>query len=243
MTETREYIPVTNFINIYPDLREKEGRNYTDEEVAGLPNISTFHKHNTEWIKRQHSCKSFLHYLKSKNRNMDILEVGCGNGWLSAKMVGTVSGSVTGIDINLVEIEQARRVFKKIENLRFLQGDFQAENLKNNYFDVIVFAASIQYFPSLSEILQIALKHLKPNGEVHIFDSHLYKRTELPAAKERSKDYFEKIGFPEMSDHYFHHCISDLNSFNHKIIYDPNSFTNKLFRNKNPFYWIKIQQP
>ena len=63
---------------------------------------------------------------------------------------------VTGLDINTVELEQARKVFSKIPNLKFTEGDICSGILGDEKFDLIVFAASIQYFESLEKILKIA---------------------------------------------------------------------------------------
>lgn len=234
-------IPV-DFKRLYFSLRQKEGRIYSDEEVTKLPEISETQPHHDEWQARKHSYRQLLKYLINKDRPMKILEVGCGNGWLSAKLSTIPSVTVTGIDINIEELEQAKRVFRNIQNLEFLFCNLQDEILKNREFDIIVFAASIQYFSSLQDTLKDVLDHLKPEGEIHIIDSPFYKQNEVAAARQRSQIYYESIGFPEMTDHYFHHCLDDLKSFKNKILYNPGSITRNLWKNKNPFYWICIQQ-
>ena len=64
---------------------------------------------------------------------------------------------VTGMDINTVELTQARKVFAKVTNLKFSEGDIRSGILGDEKFDLIVFAASIQYFESLKEILKVAI--------------------------------------------------------------------------------------
>ena len=91
------------------------------------------------------------------------------------------------------------------------------------------------------KILNDSLKRLKPGGEIHIVDSNLYRQSEISAARLRSNEYYKAIGFPEMSDQYFHHPLVDLKLFNHNILYDPHSIINKLKKNKNPFYWVCIR--
>ena len=112
---------------------------------------------------------------------------------------------------------------------------------KEKKFDSIVFAASIQYFPSLSETVKKILRLLKPGGEIHIIDSHFYPLADLSEAKHRSVLYYELAGFPEMAAYYFHHSLDELQDFNYSILYNPKKLANKFSQNKNPFYWICIK--
>ncbi len=153
-----------------------------------------------------------------------------------------ITGSkVIGTDINFTEIQQAARVFHDISNLHFIYGNAESGMFEDRQFDSIVFAASIQYFPSLTGIINSALKLLKPKGEIHIIDSHFYSLAELGAAKQRSLLYYQAAGFPELADWYFHHNLDDLDSYNYSVLYDPESLFNRFLRNKNPFPWIRIQ--
>jgi len=58
--------PIANwdFETIYTQLRQKERRIYTDEEVAQLPSISPTHIHFKEWLVRKHSSQKLVTYLK-----------------------------------------------------------------------------------------------------------------------------------------------------------------------------------
>ena len=149
--------------------------------------------------------------------------------------------NVTGIDINTIELEQAKKVFRNISNLNFIEGDIHSGILGDKKFDMIVFAASIQYFESLNEIIKTAMSYLTLQGEIHILDTHLYQPYEIAPAKQRSKKYFTDIGFPEMTQFYFHHVFRNLKSFHFSILYNPHSWMNKLLFRKNPFHWIVIK--
>ncbi len=234
-------IAVENFEKIYTRLRQKEGRIYPDEEVANLPSINNNHQHYKEWVIRKHSCKALVNYIKQKGTFLNILEVGCGNGWLAAQLATAFDAEVTGLDINSRELEQAKRVFNNIPNLNFIQGNLQTDYLKDRKFDLIIFAASIQYFSSLKQIIAIAVEHLTLLGEIHIMDSPFYQQHEMEAARQRTKTYYSAVGFAEMSDYYHHHTINELDSFQYKILHHPYSWKTKLFIKKNPFYRIMIK--
>ena len=241
MSETAQYIKVNDFGNAYQLLRQKEGRIYSDNEVAALPGISATHKYYKEWQMRKFSCSKLVKHLSNYTRPLNILEVGCGNGWLSSKLAAIPNSHITGIDVNTEELLQAQRVFPNNTNLNFYKRSLQDGLIPGKRFDIIVFAASIQYFSSLDDALQTASGFLKPAGEIHILDSHFYKQGELASAKKRSDAYYDSIGFPEMSDYYFHHSLDELSWFDYTILYTPVSFTLFLSKTKNPFPWICIK--
>ena len=233
-------LTINAFEELYIALRLKEGRIYSEAEIADLPLIAASHPYHKEWLIRKRSCNNLLRYIKRHGRICNILEVGCGNGWLSAQLSSFTKGRVTGLDINTIELEQAKKVFRGKPNLKFAEGDIRSEILADEKFDLIVFAASIQYFESLKEIIKIALRYLTLQGEIHIMDSHLYRHDEIASAKQRSKKYFTDMGFPEMSQLYFHHCLDEIESFRFSILYNPDLGINKLFR-RNPFHWLVIK--
>jgi ubiquinone/menaquinone biosynthesis C-methylase UbiE len=148
---------------------------------------------------------------------------------------------VTGIDLNEIELKQAKEVFGDKRNLRFTPDSIEALASDCLTFDIIVFAASIQYFPQFKETISSALGMLSPGGEIHILDSAFYKKSDIRAARERSQLYFASIGFNEMSSFYFHHGIEELEAFKYEIMYNPFAILNKLSFTKTPFYWIRIK--
>ena len=231
------------FEKLYMQLRKKEQRVYTDDEVRSLPQIEATHPHFKEWLLRKRSCQRLIEYLDNKNKPLRILEIGCGNGWLSAQLAKNISGKVMGMDINREELTQAARVFSDISNLEFIPGDIRSAQLEHNRFDIIVFAASLQYFPSLAEIMQPAFQCLRAGGEVHIMDTNFYKKNRVDIARRRTKDYYTVLGFPEATNYYYHHCIEDLKNFSTKILYDPVSWIHKFSKNKYPFFWVCIKKP
>jgi ubiquinone/menaquinone biosynthesis C-methylase UbiE len=229
------------FEDKYARLRKKEGRAYSDTEVLGLPSISSSHAFYKEWGIRKRSCKKLVQYLKKKEAVRNILEIGCGNGWLSAQLATNTNANVVGLDINNIELEQARKVFNLIQNLSFINGDIKDEIFVDKKFDSIVFAASIQYFESIKKIVAITLEHLTPQGEVHILDTNFYLGPEVILAQQRTKKYYDSIGFSGMEEYYFHHTLNELTLFQYEILFNPTSWRNKLSFNKTPFYWIVVK--
>jgi len=229
------------FVGIYIGLRNKEGRLYSDEQVKMLPEIDASHPLATEWKIREDSARELYNYHQFLRTPLDFLEIGCGNGWLSHKLSSIPRCRVTGLDVNGPELDQARRVFGETEMRKFVLGDIRSGVLRDVRFDVIVFAASFQYFEDAEEILNCAIQHLNPGGSVHIIDTFFYKEGQKHAARMRSWKYFRSIGFPEMFGYYFHHSFDDLRNYEYKLFLDPKNTFNRIERTDRMFPWINIE--
>jgi ubiquinone/menaquinone biosynthesis C-methylase UbiE len=223
----------------YITTRSLENRIYSDEEVLRLPQIAPTHTHHKEWQSRKRSSRRLVRYLAGKRQPLEVLDIGCGNGWLSHLVAEVPDTRVTGLDINFTELQQAARVFNDDPNLSFIHGDLRSMGL-DQQFDIILFAASMEYFSSLKKIIHKSLAYLKPDGELHIMDTRFYKQGDLREARMRMLAYYTSLGYPEMADFYFHHSYRDLRSFHHTLLYNPNSFTARLLGSGCDLPWIRI---
>ena len=158
-----------------PDRTPDRHNLYTDREVAQLPYLLSAHPRYSEWTGRNTSADRLVRYLSAHKRSAGILEIGCGNGWLSRRLAEVPGSRVVGLDPNLGELRQAARVFRKQPNLKFIYGEFYSNVLQDLSFDIIVVAATLQYFPSLTRIVSDALTYLRPHGELHLLDSPLQR--------------------------------------------------------------------
>jgi ubiquinone/menaquinone biosynthesis C-methylase UbiE len=224
----------------YITTRSLENRLCTDNELLKLPDMPVEHPHYREWQIRKRSGRRLVRYLSAARKPLDILEIGCGNGWLSHQLAEIPGTKVTGLDINFTELQQAARVFNDDPNLTFIQGDIRSGILADQQFDFIVFADSIQYFPSLKKIIHLTLSYLKDRGEIHIIDTRFYKPAEAEMAKIQTLAYYMSLGYPEMADFHFHHNSHDLQSFHHTLLYNPKAFGNRLLGKKDDFDWVRI---
>ena len=229
----------TAFGDLYIDVRNQEKRVLTDCQVMFLPDIEPTHIHYKEWQVRKRSAKRLIDYLKEKSKPLNILEIGCGNGWLSSMLLTIKGSKVTGIDVNEPEIMQAKRLFKN-ERLDFICAGFDPQMFSDQKFDVILFAASIQYFPSIKNILQDALSCLNRNGEIHIIDTNFYSPNQVEGAARLTEQYYSEMGYPEMAAYYFHHTVNDLKPFNYQLLFNPHRLVNKISK-KDPFYWVAVK--
>lgn len=236
--------PDPGFINGYLELRKKEGRLYPDPVVLHLPDIPSTHQAAAEWDMRRRSAKRLRRYLQTRNFG-NIIELGCGNGWLLHYLSNALPSDLCGIDINLPELKQAARLFGSGEQLKFVCSDIFSMSLDSLRADIFILAGSVQYFSSLENLLPRLLSLLNEQGEIHILDSPFYEASEIGKARERSHQYLQNLGYPRMQDHYFYHGWDSVRPFQYDLLYDPLSIINRLKRQviaDSPFPWIRISK-
>ncbi len=230
-----------NFSSKYLSIRKKENRVLVDNEVRILPLTTKQNPNANEWKVRQKTTNRFVKYLQTKNKNLTILDIGCGNGWFS-NLMAKLKNNVVGLDVNLEELEQANQVFNTTKNLQFVYADLFQDNLPfKNKFDIITLNACVQYFKDFDLLISTLKKFLKPNGEIHILDSPFYDVSEIDNAKKRTLVYYTKMDFPEMANFYFHHSKDKIKDF--EVLYQPKkSFLNKILsKNDSPFLWLFLK--
>jgi SAM-dependent methyltransferase len=230
-------------IDVYLNVRAKEGRLYSDEVVKRLPAVPEDHPLRSEWGARAASSERLVAYLRRSRRPVTILDLGCGNGWLSHRMACSGIASVVGLDRDSPELRQACRVFSSEESLSWISADVFLAPFASSTFDFIVIASAIQYFADLPCLVIALLPLLAAGGEIHILDSPLYSVEEWPAARERSKHYYERLGFPEMASRYHHHISGVLDAYNPTWLYVP-QLEDRARRDQlrdSPFPWICLR--
>ena len=221
-----------SFQEIYIKLRIKENRVHPDDVVKALPEFSADHPNKKEWEMRKSTLKKLVDHLRANNSAERILELGCGNGWLSNNLATRLKAEICAVDVNEIELLQGARVFGAQQNLCFVYTDIFSESLKAQKFNAVVLGSCVQYFHDLKHLHHRLFELLDSSAKIYIVDSPFYlSRTESNAAKKRSLNYFKSLGFPEMAEKYFHHTLDELKDFDYKILYNPTSLTS-LFKRK-----------
>ncbi len=222
----------------------RKGASTSDQIVARLPDIAADHPLVDEWRARAESANRLAHYIARLAQPPRILELGCGNGWLSHKLASIGGVRVWGLDRGGSELAQAWRLFHA-SNLAFLNADIFRSPFAPHSFDLIVLASVIQYFPDLAALMRALQNLLIPSGEIHVLDSPLYKDNELTSARERTRAYYASLGFPEMAGYYFHHTASSLDPFSPRWLYRPRDWQTRHWWRlgwiRSPFAWFCIR--
>lgn len=220
-----------SFERYYLSLREKEGRLYSDDEVRLLPNYSGKKDLTSEWKIRKHSAMRLISHLENKGRNKLLLEVGCGNGWLTNLVSASLVAQVVGLDLNKTELIQGSKVFRQNQSIAFIYGNIFSLGFPGELFDAIILASTIQYFGDLNQLISHLFNFIKPNGEIHILDSPIYEtEKEQEQAKIRTRNYFERIGQDPTNFVYHHHGWASLRGFKLRFLLDPRTLSSRLSR-------------
>lgn len=241
-----EFIPPFDFERTYLAVRGKEGRIYTDEEVRKLPKFHGDRTLQQEWMRRSSSFKKMKAYAARRSKPV-VLEIGCGNGWFANGLAQLPDAQICGVDVNETELRQAARVFREHKNLSFLFGDVLTTSFDTARFDLIILAACAPYFNDLSQVIDKLTTITTDNGEIHILDSPFYNsvRDKLDA-RQRSLDHYNRLGFPEMANRYFHHSFDDLRGYQYNLHFDPTTLASRikraLFSPEPVFPWIIIHK-
>ena len=200
----------------YIGLRKKEGRIYTDDELRSLPEIDPAHKLKQEWAVRKQTMFKLIRHI-SKEQKQLILEIGCGNGWLSNAVSEKTGNYIIALDLNQFELRQGAEVFKNNERLKFVYGNIFENIFPVGIFDSVILASVIQYFHDLNQLIERIFYFLKPKGKIYIADSNFYKEDKLQSAITRTENYYCNLGLPEMSGFYHHHSWKELTGFDYSV--------------------------
>ncbi len=257
-------IPFLEKERLYLEVRRREGRVLNDEDVKMLPNASATSPYTQEWRWRKRSFLRLKRYLRHKTtQHLRILDLGCGNGWMANRLAENPDWSVIGMDLNVAELTQGARLFGR-KNLQFVYADLlqnallEAPGIASQHtidapglpasgfpgaFDVIVLAASVQYFPNQESLVASLQALLNTGGEIHMIDSHFYpSKAAKAAARQRTLDYYTTAGVPEMADYYHHHLWPELQQLGAENL-NKNLLISILQKTGYfaPFPWIRIR--
>lgn len=105
--------------------------------------------------------------------DMNVLDMGCGNGITSSFMAEYVhAGSVLGVDFSETLIANAKllKVEKNISNLKFSVGNIYSMSVSENKFDFIYCRLLFQHLNEPVKALRNIARLLKPDGIICIVD-------------------------------------------------------------------------
>ena len=95
------------------------------------------------------------------NRNLDILDAGCGTGLLGP-LVKNWSNQLDGVDLSLPMLEKAKQ---KDVYTKLFHGDLiEVLKASHNSYDAIISAATLIHFGSLQHIFELCSVALRPGG-------------------------------------------------------------------------------
>ena len=99
----------------------------------------------------------------------NVLDVGCGSGWLSRRIGKTVSeGRLVGMDISDEMIRIARRNSADQHNLMFVVGEVAEIPWQSDFFSHVISVESAYYWPNPAAGIKEIFRVLRPGGSAWI---------------------------------------------------------------------------
>lgn len=114
-------------------------------------------------FRRYMECKTLLHWLDPRPGER-ILDVGCGEGYLSEK-IASCGAIITGIDISHTAIARAKKRTKG-KSLEFREIDAEKLDYPEASFDKIVSFCVIEHLSDDEKVLSKLAKILRPGGRL-----------------------------------------------------------------------------
>ena len=174
------------FLCEYMTVRRAEGRGSSDPAYyRALP------FHDGPWKIRATTYK----YLESRllpSRALDILDLGAGNGWLSNRLAQRGHRPVA-VDVFADGMDGLGAARHYGMSFPLIEAEFDRLPFEDRQFDWAVFNCSLHYSTDYRRTLAEALRCLRPDGQIVVLDSPVYKRREHgDIMREERHRYFER---------------------------------------------------
>ena len=191
------------FVREYQHVREAEGRGSIDAAYyRALPFADLSGRFTTDWHIRARSFDTFIKKVmlpneRAVNRPLQVLDLGAGNGWLSYRLAQR-GHTAAAIDLLTNEQDGLGAFIHYEASFIPVQAEFDRLPFADAQIDLCIFNASLHYAVNYEATLCEALRVLRPDGQIVILDSPLYRSGESGAqmVRERAAAFTRAYGFP-----------------------------------------------
>ncbi len=196
----------SQFLKEYEAVRTAEERGSHDPNYyRQLPHQDITGKRSAEWLQRHNSFRvlmdSILYKLeKDKERQLKVLELGAGNGWLSYN-VSLVNHLAVAVDLGLSARDGLGAHIHYDAPILPVQAEFDHLPFESDQFDLVVFNAALHYSENYEISLAEALRVRTDLGALAIMDTPVYKHKEsgLKMVADREAQFQSAYGFASNS--------------------------------------------
>ena len=186
------------FLEEYAIIRTAEGRGSDDSAwYDALPYRDLSGRNTSMWNIRARSYRHFERSVltpveRERGRGLRILDLGAGNGWMSAQLARRGHRSVA-LDIFRDERDGLGAVRKFSVPVSAVSAEFDCLPFGDHTFDLIIFNSSFHYSPDYRRTLAESHRCLVTGGSVVVIDSPIYKVAEHgERMRAERQSYFER---------------------------------------------------
>jgi 2-polyprenyl-3-methyl-5-hydroxy-6-metoxy-1,4-benzoquinol methylase len=132
-----------------------------DKFIYSKESIKSIEYGNGIHTKQRH-IKYIDFFIKNINEGENILDIGCGNGYVDYEIASQVSKiKIIGIDVNKENIEIANKNHSH-SNINYIYGD-ALKSLPDKSFDVIILSNFLEHISDRVNFLKLILKKFNPS--------------------------------------------------------------------------------
>jgi len=197
---------IERFTKEYLHVRHAEGRGSESPEYYwSLPFAELDGQLGWQWRMRAQTFRFFERKIlepleRSSDRKLNILDLGCGSGWLSYRMAlrGHSPAAVDLLDDELDGLGAARHYESKLGQMfPVFQAQFDDLPFADSQFDLVVFNASFHYAADYRATLREVRRCLSWGGQVVILDTPVYATWQdgERMVEERKRSFEQRYGF------------------------------------------------
>lgn len=194
------------FMHEYAFIHNSEGRgSQTPDYFRALPFRDLSGLFEEDWRIRGTSFKSLLKYViepleARRQRELVILDVGAGNGWLSSRLARR-GHLVAAVDLLDNEFDGLGAHVHYDEQFIPIQAAFEHLPVIDFQIDAVIFNASLHYATNYEVVLKEALRVVRGGGQVAVMDTPVYhdQYSGEKMVLERQSYFKERFGLPSNS--------------------------------------------
>jgi SAM-dependent methyltransferase len=174
---------LTRFRTEYGAHRATEGRAHSDAELLALPYLRSGPLAK-QWSVRARTFEAFMRLVVARvartiDRPLRVLDLGAGNGWLCHRLARG-GGDAVAVDIRDDSIDglgaAPALLAAEFPPFERVVASFDALPVREGYFDIIVFNASLHYATDLKAVFGEARRVSRSGGCIAVLDSPFYDR-------------------------------------------------------------------
>ncbi|MDI3339978.1 MAG: methyltransferase domain-containing protein [Sphaerobacter sp.] len=196
----------TQFLAEYTAVRRAEGRGHDlPSYYRALPFDDLSGRFRDDWRIRAVSYQAFVERILAplearRGLGLRILDLGAGNGWLSYRLARR-GHAVAAVDLLTDRYDGLGAYVHYDAVFTPVQAEFDRLPFADGQADLVIFNASLHYSADYAATLREALRALRPDGQLVILDSPIYRdaRSGEQMLREREAAFTQRFGFPSNS--------------------------------------------